>query len=361
MAARSRSSVSNRILSPSPAPSRALAASPVNTVPAALDLWLSRNPEKAWAEWFFLRYPLHPLNCCSSVLVSFALGRSAVLAGKNLSLGSWCFYAGVLYWFWPLLMVVIHRTRYSLVWPLLFGSWCVSGLHLQVGDFGNLFVTITIGSPNFLGPLLFSPAVLSEKNSEPSAAVPWHGRYWFKFNLWIAVFTFVASYFWTEYFFDVLRMNYNFPHLTWNLDAVLLGVHLDRIFANRSHRAFGTCPLESQRAAVVVAGRGRQRVPLMMYFHAHYFFVTYHAASIVVIRRARHAVRRLEAFTRVNEIDRTSESSQYTSSRLGGRDILCSCLARALAVLPYVGTAVAFAWLEIYATSKQYPVELSWF
>ena len=37
-------------------------------------------------------------------------------------------------------------------------------------------------------------------------------------------------------------MNYNFPHLQWNLDAVLLG-------------------------------SGRQRVPLMMYIHAHYFFV----------------------------------------------------------------------------------------
>jgi hypothetical protein len=115
------------------------------------------------------------------------------------------------------------------VWPLLFGGWCVSGLHLRVGDFGNLFATIIIGSPNVLGPLLFSPEVLGEKNSGKSGTVAWHGRYWFKFNLWIAVFTFVASYFWTEYFFDVLRMNYNFPHLTWNLDAVLLGVHLKRL------------------------------------------------------------------------------------------------------------------------------------
>jgi hypothetical protein len=126
-------------------------------------------------------------------------------------------------------MVVIHRSRYSVVWPLLFGGWCVSGLHLRVGDFGNLFATIIIGSPNVLGPLLFSPEVLGEKNSGKSGTVAWHGRYWFKFNLWIAVFTFIASYFWTEYFFDVLRMNYNFPHLTWNLDAVLLGVHLKRL------------------------------------------------------------------------------------------------------------------------------------
>lgn len=98
----------------------------------------------------------------------------------------------------------------------------MSGLHLLVGDAGNLVVTIAIGSPNVLGPLLFSPAVPGGKSAS-SAIVPWHSRYWFKFNLWIAVFSFVASYFWTEYFFDVLRMNYNFQHLTWNLDAVLLG------------------------------------------------------------------------------------------------------------------------------------------
>ena len=156
--------------SSSPSRSPAATAGTGGRAPAALELWLSTNPEKAWAEWFFLRY--------------------------------------------------------SLVWPILFGSWCVSGLHLRVGDAGNLFVTIAIGSPNILGPLFFSPPVESSSASSTSVTMPWHSRYWFKFNLWIAVFTFVASYFWTEYFFDVLRMNYNFPHLTWNLDAVLLGAHL---------------------------------------------------------------------------------------------------------------------------------------
>lgn len=77
---------------------------------------------------------------------------------------------------------------------------------------------------------MFSPPALGEKISGTAATVPWYERYWAKFNLWIAVFTFVASYFWTEYFFDVLRMNYNFPHLTWNLDAVLLGIYLKHCY-----------------------------------------------------------------------------------------------------------------------------------
>lgn len=70
------------------------------------------------------------------------------------------------------------------------------------------------------------------------------------------MYTFVASYFWSEYFFDCLGMKYAFTHLTWNFDSVLLG-------------------------------KGKQRVPIMMYFHGWYFFVTYHACSIVFMRMIR--------------------------------------------------------------------------
>ena len=97
-------------------------------------------------------------------------------------------------------------------------------------------------------------------------------------------------------------------------------------------------------------GSGRQRVPLMMYFHAHYFFVTYHAASIVVIRRARHATRRLETLTRVTGTA-SAAAPRSSSTWFGGRQVFYSSVAWALAMLPYAGTAIAFAWLEIYATS----------
>ena len=127
--------------------------------------WLSANPDKAWAERFFLYY--------------------------------------------------------SAVWPLLFGAWTQSGVHLQFGDVGNLAVTLTIASPNVLVPWAFAPPLYGDDTGK--TLVHWSERYWFKFNVWIAVFVFVASYFWTEYFFDVLRMTYNFPHLEWNLDSVLLG------------------------------------------------------------------------------------------------------------------------------------------
>src|SRR5205814_4170164 len=46
------------------------------------------------------------------------------------------------------------------------------------------------------------------------------------------------------------------PHLHWTFDSALLG-------------------------------SGKQAVPIIMYLHAHYFFVTYHTTAVVVMRRAR--------------------------------------------------------------------------
>mmetsp|Transcript_11560 Transcript_11560/g.13279 ORF Transcript_11560/g.13279 Transcript_11560/m.13279 type:complete len:294 (+) Transcript_11560:53-934(+) len=142
----------------------------------------------------------------------------------------------------------IFFLAYSPVWPLLFGGWCLSGWYLKVGDLGNLLVTCLIASPNVLVPLFFCPT-----KGHVSTL------YWFKFEVWIAIFTFVASYFFTDYFFDVLGMIYNFPHLKWNLSAILVGT-------------------------------SNQVVPIMMYVHAWYFFITYHTCSVIFIRAIRTSV-----------------------------------------------------------------------
>ena len=102
---------------------------------------------------------------------------------------------------------------YSPVWPILFFGWCKSGWYLRVGDEVNLMVTVLIALPNVLVPLFFSP----ERGGKVT------DKYWFKFLLWMWIYSFAASYFFSEYFFDVLGMIYSFPHLKWNLDSVLVG------------------------------------------------------------------------------------------------------------------------------------------
>jgi len=135
---------------------------------------------------------------------------------------------------------------YSPVWMTVFGVYQRSRIGDRMGDLGNLMVTLAIFAPLWIVPALVHDA----------GGRRWYETYWFKFNLWILVYSAIGTYFLTEYFFDVLGMVYNYPHLHWTLDSTLLG-------------------------------SGKQTVPIIMYLHAHYFFVTYHTTAVVVMRRAR--------------------------------------------------------------------------
>jgi cycloeucalenol cycloisomerase len=127
------------------------------------------------------------------------------------------------------------------------------------------------------------------------SGVAWQRSYWFKFNLFIFVWTFWATYFHTEYFFEVLGLRYRFPEVTLYLDSALLG------------------PDEATALAQ------SQKIPPSMYLNATAFFVVYHASAVVVMRRIR-------AFT------------------AGFAPV-----ARALAWAAIVGlTAVFWAWMETW-------------
>jgi cycloeucalenol cycloisomerase len=163
---------------------------------------------------------------------------------------------------------------------VLFGLYQRSRITESLGDLGNLALTAAIFAPAWLVPALV--------HDERPLGRPWWRTYWFKFNLWILVYSALASYFFTEYFFDVMGMVYHYPHLSWTFDAVLLG-------------------------------SGRQRVPIIMYLHAHYFFLTYHSTAVVVMRRIR-------------------------TSRLH--------VHRLIGALVVLATAWFWAWAELYFTTS---------
>lgn len=102
-------------------------------------------------------------------------------------------------------------------------------------------------------PLLLVPLLIRNETAEGRQ---WHQTYWFKANLWIWVFAFAATYFFTEYFFDVLGMIYHFPQVSLYFDANLVG-------------------------------SGEQRAPLGVYFSGAAFFVVYHNLAVVCMRRVR--------------------------------------------------------------------------
>lgn len=107
-----------------------------------------------------------------------------------------------------------------------------------------------------------------------NSGIPWSQSYWFKFNIYIAVFIFYATYFHTEYFFDVLGIRYRFPQVTLYLDSALLG------------------PDEATAMAEF------KKIPLGMYLNSIAFFVVYHTASVVCMRRVRTLTLDASAATR---------------------------------------------------------------
>ena len=152
--------------------------------------WLSANPDKAWGERFFLLYTPY------------------WIAGMAL---------------------------------LMHGG---AGAH-----WGDLALNAALLA--LWAPALIVPAWLARRRTD---ARPFPRGYWLKLNLWIGIYAGVGSYFGSEYFFDVLGMEYRYPQLDWNLDAVLVG-------------------------------SGAQHVPLIMYWSAHFYFLTYHTLAVILLRR----------------------------------------------------------------------------
>lgn len=99
-------------------------------------------------------------------------------------------------------------------------------------------------------PLLLIPALLRPGKTGRA----WWDNYAVKMVLWMFVYNFIATYFLTEYFFDVLGMVYYFPLVTLSLDSALLG-------------------------------SGQQVVPVGMYLNAPAFFVVYHTLAVLMMRR----------------------------------------------------------------------------
>jgi cycloeucalenol cycloisomerase len=97
-----------------------------------------------------------------------------------------------------------------------------------------------------------------------NAGVPWHESYWWKLNLYMTVWVFFATYFHTEYFFELLGLRYRFPEVSVYFDSALVG------------------PDEATAASAW------KKVPPGMYLNSVAFFLVYHSAAVVCMRRVRH-------------------------------------------------------------------------
>lgn len=114
---------------------------------AAHDRWLSSNPDKRWAEAYFLVYS-----------------------------------AG-----WMIAVVLVILTG----WIRAFE------------DVGYLVFSLAVGLPAVVGPLLL--------HGRRGDGRPWRESFWLKLNVWVFILVAFGTYFGTHYFFDLMGMRYGFP------------------------------------------------------------------------------------------------------------------------------------------------------
>lgn len=138
---------------------------------------------------------------------------------------------------------------YSPIWMAVMALVMLLGIHDRLGEVGFLLLGLFVATPLVLVPALIRDELYLGRR--------WYQTYWFKANLYIAIYAFPASYFGTEYFFDVLGMVYDYPAIqVLNLDSALVG-------------------------------SGEQKVPVLMYLLTQAYFMTYHTTGVIALRRLR--------------------------------------------------------------------------
>mmetsp|Transcript_17221 Transcript_17221/g.28822 ORF Transcript_17221/g.28822 Transcript_17221/m.28822 type:complete len:302 (+) Transcript_17221:51-956(+) len=129
----------------------------------------------------------------------------------------------------------MYAVAYSVVWICAFGYVVAFGVWRQFDEWCYLTFCVSLALPFLLQPLLWP--LPAEK------CLPLYCRYSAKANVWLAIFSFIGNYWYTHYFYSVLKAKYTMP----------------------AHRL--------------------NDVPIALYFATHFYFVFYHTMSNMILRK----------------------------------------------------------------------------
>lgn len=131
----------------------------------------------------------------------------------------------------------IYNLSYTPIWICCFGAIVATGVYEQFTAWTYNIVCIGLALPILLQPIFYTT------NNSPDKSRKLMDRYCTKANAWIAVFSFIGNYWYTHYFYSVLKANYSMP----------------------AHRL--------------------NDVPIALYFATHFYFSTYHCFSNLLLRK----------------------------------------------------------------------------
>lgn len=129
----------------------------------------------------------------------------------------------------------LYSLCYTVIWIGLFACVVAFKMYEKFDENSYMQLCVTLSLPFLLQPYLWP--LDAEKH------LPLYLRYSFKANLWIAIFSFIGNYWYTHYFYNVLKASYTFP----------------------AHRL--------------------NDVPIALYFATHFYFITYHTFSNLILRK----------------------------------------------------------------------------
>jgi len=125
--------------------------------------------------------------------------------------------------------------QYTCVWISVFAVVIIFKMYEWFDANAYMALCVSLALPYLLQPVVWP--------LEAEKALPLTMRYSFKANVWIAIFSFIGNYWYTHYFYSVLKAKYTFPSLRLN------------------------------------------NVPICLFFATHFYFVTYHSLSNLMLRK----------------------------------------------------------------------------
>jgi cycloeucalenol cycloisomerase len=126
----------------------------------------------------------------------------------------------------------MYHTIYSPIWISIFGIIVVFQLYESWSAREYNLYLLLLSLPCILQPIIFPSAFFSS----PDAQRPLSQRYATKANIWFAIYAFIGNYWYTHYFYSVLKASYSMP--STRLNNVPIAMYFATMFYFSSYHVF---------------------------------------------------------------------------------------------------------------------------
>jgi hypothetical protein len=131
----------------------------------------------------------------------------------------------------------MYHTYYSPIWMGIFAIIVIFQLYETWTAWEYNVYLFLLALPCWLQPILYPSAFFQS----PDAQRPLLERYSTKANVWIAIYTFIGNYWYTHYFYSVLKASYSMP--STRLNNVPIAMFFATMFYFSSYHVFSNTML----------------------------------------------------------------------------------------------------------------------